>query len=314
MKLGAYKNLRARRPDISVKEEEIDRVLKNKQREYSVVYTVDNRPAAMGDEAVLDFDAACSGKPIPNGKSENYALLLGSHTFVKGFEETITGHSIGDHFEIRITFPENYRIPGLRGKIVTYQVHLKALRIPEYQKIDDDFARDFSEYDTLSDWKNAIREELAQRHEISATQKLTRELLDQIISRSDIPIDEDLKQELADELYEDFLWDLEENGMTLEKYCRRTGKNKKQIRAGKEAEAVQMIRQQSVLHAIADREHLTVTDEELAEEIAAMAAEEGEDPERFADMLGDEELDAIADQLRMDRAMELVMEHVDWEA
>lgn len=313
MKLGKYKGLRAKRPDVTVKEAEIDKVLNNKQRENSIVYTVDDRPAQMGDQAVLDFDAECEGRPLPQGKSRNYSLLLGSHTFVKGFEEAVTGHETGDQFQICVTFPEDYRLPAFRGKKITYHVHLKNLRIPEYQELDDDFARDFSEYDTLADWRSAIREDLAERHEASAYQRLTKELLEQIIADSVIPVDAGLKQELADELYEDFLWDLENSGMTLEKYCRRTGKNKKQILAEKEFEAEQLIRQQSVLHAIANREHLNVSAEEIAGEIAAMAAEEEEDPESFADMLGDEEIDGIADRLQMDKAIEFILEHVIWE-
>lgn len=313
MKLGTYKGLRAARPDITVKEQEIDKVLKNKQRENSIVYTIDDRPAEMGDQAVLDFEASCGGAPVPGGKGRNYPLLLGSHTFVKGFEDAIAGHQIGDRFEICVTFPEDYRIPAFCGKNVVYQIYLKALQKPEYQELNDDFARDFSEYDTLEDWRSAIREDLAERHETSAYQRLTKELLEQIIANSDIPVDAGLKQELSEELYEDFLWDLEDSGMTFEKYCRRTGKNKKQIRAEKEAEAEQIIRQQSVLHAIANREHLAASDEELAGEIAVMAAEEGEAEEAFADMLGDEEIDAIADRLQMEKAMEFILEHVIWE-
>lgn len=314
MKLGKYKGLHAHRPDIAVQEEEIDKVLKNKQQENSIVYTIDDRPARMGDQAVLDFDAACGGKPLAGGKGRNYPLLLGSHTFVIGFEEAVVGHAVGDRFEVSVAFPEDYRVPSLRGKTVIYQIHLKSLRIPEYQEVNDDFARDFSEYDTLADWRSAIREELAERHEVSAYQKLTKNLLEQIIASSEIPVDADLKEELAGELYEDFLCELENSGMTLEKYRKRTGKDEAEIYAEKEAEAEQIIRQQSVLHAIANKEHLRISDEALAEEIASLAVEEGEDPEIFAEMLGDEEIESIADQLLLDLTMEFILEHVVWDS
>lgn len=314
MKLGQYKGLHARRPDIAVRESEIDKVLKNKQQENAIVYTIDDRPARMGDQAVLDFDTECEGKPVPHGKTRNYTLLLGSHTFVKGFEEAVAGHSAGDQFQISVTFPENYRIPSLQGKNIIYHVHLKALRLPEYQTIDNDFALDFSRYDTLEEWRTAIREELAERHEVSAYQKLTKNLLDQIIASSEIPVDADLKEELAEELYEDFLCDLEDAGMTFEKYRKRTGKDEAAVQAEKANEAEQMIRQQSVLHAIANKEHLKISDEDLAEEIASLAEEEGEDPGIFAEMLGDEEIESIADQLLLDLAMEFILEHVIWDS
>ena len=309
MKLGTYKGLHGRKPDLTVQEQEIDQVLKNKQKEHSVVYNIDCRPAQMGDQAILNFDTECDGKPIPRGSSRNYPLLLGSHTFVKGFEEAIVGHAIGDRFDVHITFPSDYRIPDLAQKDVIYHIQLKALRIPEYQTLDDDFARDFSEFQTLAEWRNAIRGDLEKRREVSAYDKLSRELLDQIIASSQISMDPELREELAQELFEDFLYDLEDTGMTFEKYCRRTGKTKKQIRKEKEKEAGDMIRQQFVLHAIANKEHLQISEDELALEIAALAEEEGEDVNEFRQMLGDEEIEGILDQLIMDKAMAFVLDH-----
>lgn len=309
MKLGKYKGIRAKQPDITVQEKEIDKVLKNKQHEYAVVRNIDDRPAQIGDEAVLDYDAECEGKTVPGGKSRNYPLLLGSHTFVQGFEDAIVGHACGDHFDIKVTFPENYRISALAGKDAVFHVHLKQLRIPEYQMIDDDFAKDFSEFDTLSEWRAEIYEQIRERREASSYEKLARELLGKIIADSRIPIDEDLKQEISMELYEDFLYSLEENGMTFETYCKRSGLTKKQIRASKDEEAIRSIQEQYVLHAIANKENLRVTEEELSRELCELAAEEGEDVDVFIQMLGEEELESIADQLQMNKAMEFIFEH-----
>ncbi|MCD7982201.1 MAG: trigger factor [Clostridiales bacterium] len=309
MKLGKYKGLKTSRPNLTVQEAEIDQVLKNRQHENAVVFHVDNRSADRGDEAVLDFDAECGGKPIPNGKSRSYPLLLGSHTFVKGFEEAIVGHMPGDRFDISVTFPDNYRIPDLRGRNGVFHVHLKALRRPEYQEIDDDFARDFSEHDTLAAWRAEIRENLEERRRVSEDEKMARALLDQIIADSYIPIDPELKREVADELYEELLLDLEDEGMSFETYCKRSGQTKKQIRASKAEEAVRLIQTESILHAIADRENLCVSDEELTSEIIALAGEEGEDPGIFRQMLGTDELESLFDQLLMDKALDFILEN-----
>lgn len=309
MKLGKYKGIRGKQPDITVHEKEIDKVLKNKQREYSVVRNIDSRPAQTGDEAVLDYEAECEGKIVPGGKSRSYPLLLGSHTFVQGFEDAIVGHSPGDSFDIKVTFPKNYRISGLAGKDAVFHVHLKQLRIPEYQPIDNDFAKDFSEFDTLSEWREEIYEQIRARREASSYEKLARELLGRIIADSEIPIDEELKQEISMELYEDFLYSLEENGMTLETYCKRSGLTKKQIRASKDEEAIRSIQEQYVLHAVANKENLQISEEELSRELCELAAEEGEDIDVFIKMLGEEELESIADQLQMNKAMEFIFEH-----
>lgn len=309
MKLGKYKGIRGKQPDITVHEKEIDKVLKNKQREYSVVRNIDSRPAQTGDEAVLDYEAECEGKIVPGGKSRNYPLLLGSHTFVQGFEDAIVGHASGDSFDIKVTFPKNYRISDLAGKDAVFHVHLKQLRIPEYQPIDNDFAKDFSEFDTLSEWREEIYEQIRARREASSYEKLARELLGRIIADSEIPIDEELKQEISMELYEDFLYSLEENGMTLETYCKRSGLTKKQIRASKDEEAIRSIQEQYVLHAVANKENLQISEEELSRELCELAAEEGEDIDVFIKMLGEEELESIADQLQMNKAMEFIFEH-----
>lgn len=309
MKLGKYKGIRAKQPDITVQETEIDKVLKNKQREYAVVRNIDTRPAQIGDEAVLDYDAECEGKAVPGGKSRNYPLLLGSHTFVQGFEETIVGHSNGDRFDIKVTFPKNYRISALAEKDAVFHVHLKQLRVPEYQPVDDDFAKDFSEFDTIAEWRTEIYHQILERREASSYEKLARELLNKVISDSEIPIDEDLKQEISMELFEDFLYSLEENQMTFETYCKRSGLTKKQIRDSKDEEAVRSIQEQYVLHAVANKENLQVTEEELSQELYELAVEEGEDVDVFIQMLGEEELESIADQLQMNKAMEFIYEH-----
>jgi len=264
MKLGKYKGLSVRQPDLTIQESEVDRILKNKQHENAVVFHIDDRAADWGDEAVLDFDAECGGKQIPNGRSRHYPLLLGSRTFVSGFEDAMIGHMPGDRFDISVTFPDNYRISDLAGQDAVFHVHLRELRLPEYQAIDDDFARDFSEFDTLADWRTDIHAELEERRMISANEKMARDLMDQIIRNSVIPIDQELKQEISDDLYEDFILDLEEEGMSLEIWLKRSGQSEKELHATKEQEAVRLIQSESVLHAIADREHLRVSDEELA--------------------------------------------------
>ncbi|MCC8080434.1 MAG: trigger factor [Lachnospiraceae bacterium] len=309
MKLGKYKGLKISQPSLTVQEAEIDQVLEKRQRENAVVFHIDGRGANWGDEAVLDFEAECKGKPIPNGKRRSYPLRLGSHTFVSGFEDAIVGHSPGERFDIFVTFPDDYRIPGLGGHDAVFHVRLKALRLPEYQEIDDDFARDFSEHDTLADWRTEIRAELEARRMISANEKLARDLMDLVIADSVIPIDPVLKQEIADDLYEDFLLDLEADGMTLETWLRRSGRTEDDLRASQTEEAKRLIQSESVLHAIAEREHLQVSDEELAEEIAALAEEEGESPDLFIQSLGDDELESIIDQLLLDMALSFILEH-----
>lgn len=308
MKLGNYKRLQVRQPDLAVQDAEVEKVLQDRQRENAVVRNIDDRPADWGDQAVIDFVLRCEGKAVPNGKRHNYPLLLGSHTFIKGFEEAIIGHVPGDIFEIATTFPLNYRIDNLSGRVGIYKVRLNALRIPEYQAIDDEFARDFSEHDTLSDWKAEIRTNLEERRRVSAEEKMNRELLDQIIANSKIPIDRRLKNDVFDSLYEDFLFDLEDQGISPEVYCKRSGLTEKQVREQLMDETLRVIQSESVLHAIIEKENLTVSDDEIKDTVTAIAEEEGEDYETFTEMIGEEEMDCIIDQLGLEKAMQFVVD------
>ncbi|MCD8152786.1 MAG: hypothetical protein LUD71_06950 [Clostridiales bacterium] len=178
-----------------------------------------------------------------------------------------------------------------------------------FQPLDDDFARDFSEHETLDQWRAEIREELVERRQLSAEERMSRSLLDQIIADSRIPVDRRLKQDVFAELYEDFLFDLEEKGMTLETWCKRSGRTEKQLRSRKMDEAVRLIRSESVLHAILAAEGITVSDAEMTEELRLLAEEEDMDCAAFIEQLGEEELDCIRDQLGLDKAMQFVIDH-----
>ena len=309
MKLGQYKGLHTKKPVYEVREEEIDQVLKRKQKEYSVVRTIEDRAAHFGDEVNLDFYAEIKGSRIAGSERKNYFLLLGSHSFIPGFEEGIAGHRAGERFRLKLTFPKNYRIQSLAGKRAVYHIRINKLCVREYQPLDDNFALDFSEHDTLAAWREEICEELLERRRLSAEEKLQRELLTQIKETSVIRIDRELLEEVTDELFEDLLDQLEENGISLEHYCKRVRMNEKQLRAAKQEEAAFSISAQSILHAVAEAERLSVPEEAVREEIRAIALEEGEDPDVFAVMLGEEEKEAIADELLMNKAMEVILEN-----
>ncbi len=229
MKLGNYKGLRVRLPDLTVREEEIDKVLKRVQRRNAVIVHIDEGP------------------------------------------------------DIR--------------------------KETELQPIDDDFARDFSEYDTLAQWREDIREQLEEQHQISAEEKTCRKLLSLIIADSDISVNRKVVDDVTDVLYEEFLDSLEEHGISLANYIKRTGMTEEKIRKSRQKEAVFAVQSETVLRAIAKREHLEVVPEELAGELTLLAEEEEEDPAVFAAGIDDEDLAALSDQLLMDKAMDYVYDH-----
>lgn len=313
MRLGTYKGIHMTRPNTEVTKHEVLNVLKKKQKEYAVATNIDDRSAQEGDQVILDFQGMYHGQDIPHGNGSDFALTIGAKAFLPEFDDALIGKNIGDTFDINVTFPTDYRISTMQNRSVVFHTTLKKIRLMDYQPIDDEFAKDFSEYTTLNEWENEIFSHLQARRKTSVQEKLTREVMAKIIADSDIPIDDDIKEEITQIYYDDFLDELEMNQIPLELYCKRSGHTEDEIYADKEQEAIKTIQAQSVLHAIAAAEKISITQEELNTELKNIAQEEEEDPEEFMATLEEEDVENIADQLTMDKTMAFILDSVVWD-
>ena len=301
------------RPNTEVTKHEFLNVLKKKQKEYAVATNIDDRSAQEGDQVILDFQGMYHGQDIPHGNGSDFALTIGAKAFLPEFDDALIGKNIGDTFDINVTFPTDYRISTMQNRSVVFHTTLKKIRLMDYQPIDDEFAKDFSEYTTLNEWENEIFSHLQARRKTSVQEKLTREVMTKIIADSDIPIDDDMKEEITQIYYDDFLDELEMNQIPLELYCKRSGHTEDEIYADKEQEAIKTIQAQSVLHAVAAAEKISITQEELNTELQNIAQEEEEDPEEFMATLEEEDVENIADQLTMDKTMAFILDSVVWD-
>ncbi len=313
MRLGTYKGIHMTRPNTEVTKHEVLNVLKKKQKEYAVATNIDDRSAQEGDQVILDFQGMYHGQDIPHGNGSDFALTIGAKAFLPEFDDALIGKNIGDTFDINVTFPTDYRISTMQNRSVVFHTTLKKIRLMDYQPIDDEFAKDFSEYTTLNEWENEIFSHLQARRKTSVQEKLTREVMAKIIADSDIPIDDDIKEEITQIYYDDFLDELEMNQIPLGLYCKRSGHTEDEIYADKEQEAIKTIQAQSVLHAVAAAEKISITQEELNTELKNIAQEEEEDPEEFMATLEEEDVENIADQLTMDKTMAFILDSVVWD-
>ena len=313
MRLGTYKGIHMTRPNTEVTKHEVLNVLKKKQKEYAVATNIDDRSAQEGDQVILDFQGMYHGQDIPHGNGSDFALTIGAKAFLPEFDDALIGKNIGDTFDINVTFPTDYRISTMQNRSVVFHTTLKKIRLMDYQPIDDELAKDFSEYTTLNEWENEIFSHLQARRKTSVQEKLTREVMAKIIADSDIPIDDDMKEEITQIYYDDFLDELEMNQIPLELYCKRSGHTEDEIYADKEQEAIKTIQAQSVLHAVAAAEKISITQEELNTELQNIAQEEEEDPEEFMATLEEEDVENIADQLTMDKTMAFILDSVVWD-
>ena len=196
MRLGTYKGIHMTRPNTEVTKHEVLNVLKKKQKEYAVATNIDDRSAQEGDQVILDFQGMYHGQDIPHGNGSDFALTIGAKAFLPEFDDALIGKNIGDTFDINVTFPTDYRISTMQNRSVVFHTTLKKIRLMDYQPIDDEFAKDFSEYTTLNEWENEIFSHLQARRKTSVQEKLTREVMTKIIADSDIPIDDDMKERI----------------------------------------------------------------------------------------------------------------------
>ena len=319
--MGNYKNIQIQHIPVHVEEAEIDRILLNIQHNNSLQITVDDRAAKTGDLVWLNFTTKEKTKKKEAHNRRVFPIVLGTHKLPRQTEEAIIGSSTGDRLKLTISFPQDFPSLSLAGRQTDCTVLIHKICRTEVQPIDDDFALDFSEYGTLQEWKDALLQELfTDRAEDAALQE-QEALLDRIIADSDIPADASLAQAVADEMYEDLLYDIRASHLELEDYLKHTGRTVESLRREQYEEAVLLIRRQAVLHAVAEAEQITASREELDERLCEIACEEGlldradgnlSGSAAWPDFFDEEEIEAIEDELVMDKSMEFLMHAAVW--
>lgn len=320
MRLGTYKHLKIHKPEVTVSDHDIYNVLHKQQRINSIYRTIDGRPAQNGDRILIDMSGTIDGVPIHTGPSRDFPLILGSHAFISGFEESLVGHRVGDVIALDIHYPDDYRKSEYAGQTIHFTITIKKIGTLELQPFDDDFARDFSEYQTLHEWEDAIRQELLDDRRQKAREETEKELLAQIIASSDIPVDGSLLQAVSKEMFDEFLYNIRAYHMELDEYCKRTGQSQEQIHQKYDTEARTVIQDQIVLHLIAEQEQLAVTEDELQHELSEIVKDEEWEPDAddedsidaFRRSLDPEELESIKDDIIMDKAMDFVVRCADF--
>lgn len=308
MILGPYINLTAAMPDTTVSETEINQSLKKIQADMSVLISIDTRPAQIGDRVIIDFQGFLDNKPLPNASRRKYPLILGSGSFIPGFEEQLIGRRAGDKFTAPVVFPESYPNADAAGKEVQFQIHLLSIGELILQNIDDEFAKDFSEFDTLSQLKDSIRQTLSKKKEETAKEELCSKLLTQIIEHSKLDSNPELLAQLKDEFLNEFEEQLALQGLDTEQFLSRTGHSPDYIDQHCQKQAERKLQETMVLHEIACTEQITVTEDELEDAVFDMADEYGEDPLEFLQMLSPDEMDGLKLELLCSKALNFILE------
>ncbi|MBQ4381673.1 MAG: trigger factor [Oscillospiraceae bacterium] len=302
VKVEGYKGIAAPKPAVTVSDADIDREL-GKVREQNAREETVEREARSGDIANIDFVGYMDGKPFEGGKGEDYDLELGSGTFIPGFEDQIVGHSVGDEFDVNVTFPEAYA-PELAGKDATFKVTLKGVKMKELPELDDEFAKDVSEFDTLDEYKASIRKDLEKKRADEADRAFRDVVISRLVDKVEGEVPDAMVEEHLDQMVGNFRYNLSAQGMELEHYLSMMGMDEKALRDELRFNAEKEVKSDLAMEYIAKQESFEVSDEDVEAEYERLGKEYSMDVDSVKKAIS---ADSIKTGLKLDKAKELVL-------
>lgn len=301
-----YKGLKAKKKAVSVKEDEIKAELEKMQERNSRLITVEDRAAAEGDTVVFDFDGYVDGVAFEGGKSENFSLVLGSGQFIPGFEDQIVGKKPEEAFDVNVTFPEEYHATELAGKPAVFKCLLHEIKVKELPELNDDFAKDCSEFDTLDELKADTKAKIKQQKERAAAEAFETELMEQLCANVQGEIPEAMYENRINESVQDFGYRLQMQGLDLDTYMKYTGMEMESFRAGFREQAERSVKVRLALEKIAQLEKLEPSDEDVEAEFKKYADQYAMEIEKIKSLIP---VESIRGDLAVSKAMDLVKEN-----
>ena len=306
VKLGQYKGVEVEKVDTTVKPEAVEAELKRVQEQNPRLIAVEDRAAQNDDIVNISFDGSVDGVPFDGGKSDSYDLTLGSHTFIDTFEDQIVGHNVGDKFDVNVTFPENYGAKDLAGKAAVFKVEVKGINVKELPEINDEFAQDVSEFDTLDEYKTSIEGKLKETAEANAKQLKSDRAVDAVIENAEMDIPEVMYDNKIDQMINEFKSNIAAQGISIDMYCQYLGTTVEGLRSTFRDSAEKSVKARLVLEAIAKAEGITATSEEVDEEITKMAAAYGVEKEKALEIFKEDDRKNVEGDILVKKAAQLV--------
>ncbi len=305
--LGTYKGIKVEKKEAEVTEDEINAQINKEREQNSRTITVEDRAVQDGDITVIDFEGFVDGVPFEGGKGENYSLTIGSHTFIDTFEDQLIGKAIGEEVEVNVTFPEEYQAKELAGKPALFKVTVKEIKVKELPELDDDFAQDVSEFDTLDEYKENIKATIKENKEKELKTAKENEIVDKIIEEATMDIPDPMIAAQVNQMAEDFAQRMQYQGLSLEQYFQFTGMDAAKFMETLKPQAVKRIQSRLVLEAVAKAEDIQVSEEELEKELTEMASMYQMEIEKLKELVGEKEKEQIKADIAVQKAVDLVV-------
>lgn len=309
VELGLYKGVEVTKVDVSVTEEEIQAEIDVDRNKNARIVTVEDGVAVDGDETVIDFDGYVDGEQFEGGKAEDYKLVLGSKSFIAGFEDQIIGHKAGDAFDVNVSFPEQYHATHLAGKPAVFKVVLKEIKHKELPELTDDFVQDLGDYETVSDYKEAIKTRLTARKEETAKNKKEEEAIEKIIADAKMDIPEAMIKSQTNQMAREFADRIRSQGLTPEQYFQFTGMSPDMFMENLKPQALKRIQSRLVLEAIVKAENIVASEEDFEKEIEEMAKAYSMEADKIKESIGEAEKKNMMMDLAVAKAVDFIDEH-----
>lgn len=307
VELGEYKGVEVTKADAEVTDADVEEELKKVQDQNSRTVSVEDRAVKDGDMTVIDFEGFIDGEAFEGGKGENYPLTIGSHSFIDTFEEQMIGMNIGEEKELNVTFPEDYHAENLKGKPATFKVTVKEIKEKQLPELDDDFAQDVSDFDTLAEYKDDLKKKIAERKESEAKAKKESEAIEKVVEAAKMDIPQAMIDAQVNRMLEDFAMRLQQQGLSVEQYFQYTGMTADKIMEEMKPEAVKRIKNSLVLEAVAKAENIEVSEEEFEAELQKMADMYKMEIEKIKEFMQDAEAKQMKDDIAIQKAVELIV-------
>ena len=304
--LGDYKGVEVPKTEIVVTDEEVDAEVKKEQDKNSRTVVVEDRAAANGDIATIDFEGFVDGVAFDGGKGSDYALTLGSGTFIPGFEDQLVGANTGDHVEVKVTFPEEYQAKELAGKEAVFQCDVKKIETKEVPELDDEFAKDVSEFDTLAEYKEDVKKNLTEKKEKEARTAKENAAVDKAIENAQMDIPELMVQSQSRQMMDDFARRMQQQGLSMEQYFQFTGQSMDKMLEDMKPQALKRIQTRLVLEKIAEAEDIQPSEEEITEEIQKMADAYKMEADKIRTAIGEDGLEQMKKDMAVQKAVTVI--------
>ena len=307
--LGAYKGIEISKVDNTVSEEDVEARLNEMVNRNARLTSVEDKALENGDTAVIDFEGFENGVAFEGGKGENYNLVIGSNTFIPGFEDQLVGKKAGEEVEVNVTFPETYHAENLAGKPVVFNVKVNDVKVKEVPALDDEFAKDTTEFETLAELRADVKAKLEEQAKNAADAEMRNALVEKVSANTEVEVPEAMVQHQIDNMLMELNYQLQYQGLNLEQLLQMTGRGLDELREERRADAERLVKSSLVLEAIAEKENVEANDADVDAELEKMAAMYNMEVEKIKSSLRETDIEDIKGQIKIRKTLDLLVEN-----